>query len=342
MGARPLQLSDKAALPFKTANKFKRQDLHVKQKKARDAIRRTDRFARKREESKNPELREQILAQNVPITIDSKRKYDEIEDEPEDGGLGVAFNVEKLKRRKLAEEQQLEESALVGSLNGEEDNLEEEGGSDRDSMLDDEEGGEGEEEDDGGSEEDNDSIIEPPEHPDAEVLLPSKAQIKRATERTKARASSPPARSTTSTNMSLAPAALVSKFPTLFLAPDEQPPAPKILVTTSINSNLHHEAEILCGLLPNSKYVRRSSHRYGHKFSIKEISEFATKRDYTTVVVLEEDYKKVTGLVVVHLPIGPTFHFSITNWYEGKSIPGHGRSTSHIPELILNNFVTPL
>ena len=47
-------------------------------------------------------------------------------------------------------------------------------------------------------------------------------------------------------------------------------------------------------------------------------------------------------MIIVHLPIGPTFHFTITNWYEGKSIPGHGRPTSHIPELILNNFTTPL
>ncbi|KAK5097682.1 Ribosome production factor 1 [Exophiala xenobiotica] len=318
MGSKPLKLPAKAALPFKTANKARRQQLHINQKKARDALRRDERFARKKQETKEPRLREERLKVNVPQTLDSKRKWDEVEDEPEDGGLGVAFNVERLKRRKLAEEQDLGAEPVL-------DNTEDD--SDHDSMLDDEE--------------DDDSIIasdaenlEPPEDPDAEDALPPISNI--------ARPSSPPARSTTSTNLSLAPAALTKKFPTLFLPPDEQPPIPKILVTTSINSTLHHEAEVLVNLLPNAKYVRRSSHRYGHKFSIREIAAFAAKRDYTTLVVLEEDLKRPSGLIMVHLPQGPTFHFTITNWYESKSIPGHGRPTSHIPELILNNFTTPL
>ena len=332
MGSKPLRLPEKAALPFKTANKARRQQLHINQKKARDVLRRDARFARKKEEAKNPRLREERLKTNVPQTLDSKRKWDEVADEPEDGGLGVAFNVEKLKRRKLAEDQE-----LVDEETPADDDIAED--SDHDSMLDNDEDGA----------QDADSMIasdaedlEPPEDPDAEDALPPIHQIRSAAAKTKARASSPPARSTTSTNMSLAPAALTKKFPTLFLPPDEQPPLPKVLVTTSINSTLHREAEVLVDLLPNAKYVRRSSHRYGHKFSIREISAFAAKREYTTLVVLEEDLKRPSGLIIVHLPIGPTFHFTITNWYEGKSIPGHGRPTGHIPELILNNFTTPL
>lgn len=331
MPSKELRLSDKAALPFKTTNKARRQQLHIKQKQARDVLRRADRFARKKEEAKNPKLREQRLRENVPQTLESKRKWDEVQDEPEDGGLGVAFNVERLKRRKLAEEQ---------DLAGDDEDLSSHGdaeGSDRDSMLD-------EDEDMSTHSEADDEVddLEPPEDPDAENALPTKSQLRSATAKIRQRASSPPARSTTSTNLSLAPAALSKKFPTLFLPPDEKSPVPKILVTTSINSTLHHEAEVLVNLLPNSKYVRRSSHRYGHKFSVREIAAFAAKREYTTLAVLEEDMKKPSGLVVVHLPIGPTFHFTITNWYEGKAIPGHGRPTSHIPELILNNFTTPL
>jgi ribosome production factor 1 len=59
-------------------------------------------------------------------------------------------------------------------------------------------------------------------------------------------------------------------------------------------------------------------------------------------VVVEEDQKRASGMTIVHLPVGPTFHFSISNWVEGKKLPGHGRSTGHWPELILNNFRTPL
>lgn len=35
-------------------------------------------------------------------------------------------------------------------------------------------------------------------------------------------------------------------------------------------------------------------------------------------------------------------HFSISNWVEGKKLPGHGVDQGFIPELILNNFRTPL
>jgi ribosome production factor 1 len=133
---------------------------------------------------------------------------------------------------------------------------------------------------------------------------------------------------------------LAAKFPTLF--PTEPPLCPKILITTSINSALHDQARILSDLLPNSVYIRRSAHRHGHKFSVCEISSFASKRNYTALVVLEEDQKRVSGLTVVHLPVGPTFHFSVCNWIEGKKLPGHGNPTGHWPELILNNFRTPL
>ncbi|KAH8683135.1 anticodon-binding protein, partial [Tricladium varicosporioides] len=146
--------------------------------------------------------------------------------------------------------------------------------------------------------------------------------------------------STTSTNLDLTPSSLALKFPTLFS--DEPPPVPKVLLTTSINSTLHHEAELLCSLFPHSTYIRRSSHRYGHKFSLREISKFATNRQYTAVILLKEDQKEPTGLSIVHLPSGPTCHFSIANWVEGKKLPGHGNPTNHYPELILNNFRTPL
>lgn len=58
--------------------------------------------------------------------------------------------------------------------------------------------------------------------------------------------------------------------------------------------------------------------------------------------MLNEDLKRPSGLTVVHLPEGPTFHFSIKNWIEGAKLPGHGNPTNHFPELILNNFRTPL
>lgn len=162
-----------------------------------------------------------------------------------------------------------------------------------------------------------------------------KSKTRSATER-----ATSPVHSTTSTNLDLTPEALAARFPTLFST--EKSPTPKILITTSINSNLHNEAKLLTTLFPHSVYIPRSSHRYSHKFSVREISSFASNRKYTAVVVLKEDQKKPTGLTFVHLPQGPTFHFSISNWVEGKKLPGHGNPTDHSPELILNNFRTPL
>jgi ribosome production factor 1 len=294
-------LSSKAALPFVTGNKFKRQDLHVKQKKARDSLRRDERFKRKREEDKNPELRRERLARNVPMTIDKKRVWDDEEGD----GLNVSVDVEQLRRRRM------EAAEAADAMD--EDVPEAAAEDDVDSML----GSDEEMEDDSDSD-----AAHSQRRPRAASNAPSLAA------------------STTSTNLDLTPESLALKFPTLFT--DEAPPTPKILLTTSLNSTLHAEAHLLCTLFPNSVYIPRSAHRYGHKFSVREIAKFATNRSYTAVVVLKEDAKRPTGLSIVHLPAGPTLHFSIANWVEGAKLPGHGNPTNHHPELILNNFRTPL
>ena len=312
MPSKPVRLSDKASLPFKTANKLKRQSLHVKRKHAKDSIRRAERFGRKKEESKDPRLRDERLKRNIPLTLDRKRVWDEIDYNVEDG-LGLSIDVNRIKRQRLEEEQSLNEEG--GEVEDGEGVGEEE--DDRDSMLDD-----ALEEEDG----DTHAAMNP---------LPTKSQLRSATDR-----ATSPTRSTTSTNLNIASEALAAKFPTLFGA--NPPPEPKILITTSINSTLHAEAELLTSFFPNSKFVRRSSHRYGHKFSVREIASFASNREYTALIVLEEDLKRPSGLTVAHLPKGPTFHFSVSNWMKGKKMPGHGNPTSHTPELILNNFRTPL
>jgi ribosome production factor 1 len=311
MPSKPLRLSEKASLPFKTANKLKRQSLHVKQKQARDSLRRAERFGRKKAESKNPNLREERLRRNIPLTLERKRVWDEIDDNVQDG-LGLSIDADRIKRQRLEEEQNLQEEIVqeTGGKGVEEDD-------DLDSMLDDAL-------DD--SEENTDAAVDP---------LPTKSEFRTATDR-----ATSPTRSTTSTNLNIAPEALAARFPTLFGT--ESSRDPKILITTSINSTLYAEAKILTSFFPNSNFVRRSSHRYGHKFSVREIAAFASNREYTTLVVLEEDMKRPSGLTMVHLPTGPTFHFSVSNWVEGKKMPGHGNPTSHTPELILNNFRTPL
>ncbi len=225
-------------------------------------------------------------------------------DDVDDDSLGAVVDVEKLKRRRMEEALAEEEAALNAPLDEDDD-------------------------------EDNDSMLATDDEDDeAQEAALAKARAKRAIRDSSA------VPSTTSTNLDLTPSSLALKFPTLFT--DIPPPTPKILLTTSLNSTLHEEAHLLTTLFPNSNYIPRSSHRYGHKYSLREICKFCIGRDYTAVVLLKEDLKKPTGLSIVHLPAGPTFHFSISNWVEGKKLPGHGNPTNHYPELLLNNFKTPL
>ncbi|CAI4518082.1 CQS_1a_G0023280.mRNA.1.CDS.1 [Saccharomyces cerevisiae] len=114
---------------------------------------------------------------------------------------------------------------------------------------------------------------------------------------------------------------------------------PKIFLTTNVNAkkSAYKFANILIEILPNVTFVKR---KFGYK--LKEISDICIKRNFTDIVIINEDKKKVTGLTFIHLPEGPTFYFKLSSFVEVKKIVGHGRPTSHIPELILNNFQTRL
>lgn len=301
------------SLSLKTGNKLKRQELFIEQKKQRSKERRTERNRRRKEERDDPELRRERLQKNKPLTIDKKRVWDDVDDD----SLGVQVNVEELRRRRLAAEQAAEIEAMDEDMDDEEAERRKEEEEAYDSML----------EDDSEEEQERRKAVE------------RKASKRHQRDSSVAPSVTP---STTSTALDLAPTSLVVKFPSLFT--DDPPLDPKILVTTCLRSTLHEEAQLLCSLFPNSTYVRRSSHRYGHKYSLREISKFAANREYTAVVLLHEDQKKPSGLSVVHLPTGPTLTFSITpgSWMPGKKLPGHGNPTDHWPELLLNGFSTPL
>ncbi|KAL8722197.1 MAG: hypothetical protein Q9181_007541, partial [Wetmoreana brouardii] len=104
MASKKFKPSPKSTLPFKTGNREKRQKLHIIRKKALDNTRRDERFRRSREEDKDPSLREERLRKNVPLTLERKRVWDEVDSDTGDG-LGVSVDVERLKRQKLAEEE---------------------------------------------------------------------------------------------------------------------------------------------------------------------------------------------------------------------------------------------
>ncbi|TKA79997.1 hypothetical protein B0A55_02107 [Friedmanniomyces simplex] len=319
--------------PLRIGNKLKRQQQHQKVKKQKENTKRDDRFQRRRHEDKNPELREARRAKNVPATIDSKRTWDEANaDEEAEGKLGLSVDVLHTKRRKVEEEEKQvpdeinpedhvgdveddEEPAAVsgteaggdGDGDGEEDEL--------DSML-------GSDDSDDDAEADAQAKQDPPDRAPSEA--PSAAA----------------SAATATTDLNLTPDALIARFPALFTPSADIDP--KVLVTTALNSTLHWEAQLLTSLFPGSAYIRRTAHFRSYKYSVREICHYATNQSYTHVVILNEERKKPKGLDIVHLPAGPMFHFSISNWVEGARLPGHGNPTNHYPELILNGFRTPL
>ena len=231
-----------ASLSLKTGNKLRRKQMYIEDKKASGKARHEARHARRREEAKNPELKKERLEKNQPTSIDKKRIWDDVDDD----SLGAVVDLAQLKRRRLEQAEAAattEPEAPVGDA-------EEENDDEVDSMLGSDDEGNDDEEDEEGKE---------------EMLRMKRAQRQ---------PSAVP--STTSTNLDLTPDSLTLQFKHLFS--DEPPPMPKILVTTSINATIHKEAQDIAAVFPNSTYIRRSGHRFSHKYSIREIAKFAKSR----------------------------------------------------------------
>eukprot|EP00271_Cylindrocystis_brebissonii_P008463 TRINITY_DN22799_c0_g1_i1.p1 TRINITY_DN22799_c0_g1~~TRINITY_DN22799_c0_g1_i1.p1 ORF type:complete len:334 (+),score=58.43 TRINITY_DN22799_c0_g1_i1:254-1255(+) len=114
--------------------------------------------------------------------------------------------------------------------------------------------------------------------------------------------------------------------------------SPKVLITTSHNPSkvLYRFISELLTIIPGSTFYERGS------YHVKQIIKYATNREFTAVIVVHENQKRPNSLLLVALPGGPTAHFRLTNLVLSKSIKGHGRSTKHRPEIILNNFTTRL
>lgn len=55
-------------------------------------------------------------------------------------------------------------------------------------------------------------------------------------------------------------------------------------------------------------------------YALKKICEYASNRGFTDVVVFNEDRKSINGMLLVHLPGGPTAHFKLSNLRLSKDI----------------------
>jgi len=114
---------------------------------------------------------------------------------------------------------------------------------------------------------------------------------------------------------------------------------PKILITSADNPHKRTIAFVkeLTRIIPNATPFWRK------RSSIKKIVKNAIANQYTDIMVVNEDDRRPNGLIVSHLPDGPTAHFKLSNVKITKDIRKDWREiTDHRPEVILNNFTTRL
>ena len=62
----------------------------------------------------------------------------------------------------------------------------------------------------------------------------------------------------------------------------------------------------LAATIPNTEFFSR------HDQDLKKIIVKARERGYTDCIVINEDRKKPNGMVISHIPDGPTLHFKLT------------------------------
>merc|ERR1712086_261294 len=115
---------------------------------------------------------------------------------------------------------------------------------------------------------------------------------------------------------------------------------PKILITTSRSpsSRLIQFVKELKLVFPNAQRMNRGN------AVVKDLVDACNANDITDLVVVHEHRGVPDGIVVCHLPYGPTAHFSLMNPVLRHDLKDSnlGTVSEVYPHLIFHNFKTPL
>ncbi|KAJ1280960.1 hypothetical protein BS78_04G272100 [Paspalum vaginatum] len=116
---------------------------------------------------------------------------------------------------------------------------------------------------------------------------------------------------------------------------------PKILLTTSRNPSapLTQFVKELKVVFPNSQRMNRGGQ------VISEIVESCRSLDITDLIMVHEHRGQPDGLIVSHLPHGPTAYFGLLNVvtrHDIKDRKAMGKMSEAYPHLILDNFSTQI
>ncbi|CAM6083305.1 unnamed protein product [Calypogeia fissa] len=116
---------------------------------------------------------------------------------------------------------------------------------------------------------------------------------------------------------------------------------PKILLTTSRDpsSRLTQFVKELKIVFPNAQRINRGGQ------VISDIVESCKNNDFTDILLVHEHRGEPDGLIVCHLPFGPTAYFGLLNVVTRHDIKDKqtlGTMSEAYPHLILDNFSTKL
>lgn len=114
---------------------------------------------------------------------------------------------------------------------------------------------------------------------------------------------------------------------------------PKVLITYCDNPT--RKTRIfgveLTRIIPNSISL------YRNRSGVKKMVKSAIARNFTDIIIINEDQCKPNGMLIIHLPDGPTAHFKLSNVKITPELKrSHKEISKHRPEVILTNFTTRL
>jgi U3 small nucleolar ribonucleoprotein protein IMP4 len=113
---------------------------------------------------------------------------------------------------------------------------------------------------------------------------------------------------------------------------------PHILITTSRepSSRLASFAKELKLIFPNSVRINRGNHL------LTELTETCKTHQATDLILVHETRGQPDGLIISHMPYGPTAYFALSNVVPRHDIDEIGTMSLATPHLIFDNFSTLL
>lgn len=114
---------------------------------------------------------------------------------------------------------------------------------------------------------------------------------------------------------------------------------PSILLTTSrdASSRLSQFLKEMKLIFPNSERINRGA------YVINDLVNICLKKEFTDLIILHEHRGEPDGMIISHMPYGPTIYFGISNTVLRHDLPEKPDTVSEAnPHLIFNNFSTKL